>query len=89
MITEEVMSGDDVDGILLWNCREHGTFNYPNQPCPMCEDEGPYWLRMLQKQLLREAAEATVALSHEPDCDCHICQRVRERNRKREERAGD
>ncbi len=29
----------------------------------------------------RESAEATVALSHEPDHNCEICRRVRARNK--------
>jgi hypothetical protein len=34
-----------------------------------------------EQRLLREAAEADVALSHVPDCECSVCSRVRLRNK--------
>lgn len=30
-------------------------------------------------RLHRERAEASVALSHEPDCECSVCERVKAR----------
>ena len=36
-------------------------------------------LRGLFERLRWENAEASVALSHPPDCDCELCQRVRAR----------
>ena len=36
------------------------------------------WQRFLERRRW-EDAEASVALSHPPDCDCELCQRVRAR----------
>ena len=36
-------------------------------------------MRYLFERLRWEDAEASVALSHPPDCDCELCQRVRAR----------
>jgi len=36
-------------------------------------------LQRLWERLRQEDAEASVALSHPPDCDCELCQRVRAR----------
>ena len=38
--------------------------------------------------IMREASEATVALSHEPDCACPVCGRVRKRNARWEAERG-
>jgi len=37
-----------------------------------------------QHQRLIEAAEASVALSHPAACDCSVCTRVKERNKREE-----
>ncbi len=42
----------------------------------------PSWL-WLKLQLQIENIEASVALSHEADCNCSVCNRVRERHKKR------
>ena len=36
-------------------------------------------VQRLFERLRREDVEASVALSHPPDCDCELCQRVRAR----------
>jgi hypothetical protein len=63
---------------------EAGTMTKPRRAFPTREEFMVRAFAIWQHQRLIEAAEASVALSHPADCDCSVCARVKERNKREE-----